>query len=47
MQSIVSQNSISTCTVQRMLEKYEASPVQNYDWLAEHLAFDEFRGVGR
>ena len=28
-----------------MLEKYEAGPVQNYDWLSEHLAFDEFRRV--
>lgn len=47
MKSIALQNSVSTCTVQRMLEKYESSPVQNYDWLPEHLAFDEFRGVGR
>lgn len=47
MKSIAIQNSVSTCTVQRLLEKYQTAPIQNYDWLPEHLAFDEFRGVGR
>ena len=47
MTSIARENSVSTCTVQRLLEKYQTAPIQNYDWLPEHLAFDEFRGVGR
>lgn len=47
MKGIAIQNSVSTCTVQRLLEKYQTAPIQNYDWLPEHLAFDEFRGVGR
>lgn len=30
-----------------MLDKYGIDTVENYDDLPEHLAFDEFRGVGR
>ena len=30
-----------------MLEKYQTTSTQDYDWLPEHLAFDEFKGVGR
>ena len=47
MKTIAIQNSVSTCTVQRMLEKYQTTSTQDYDWLPEHLAFDEFKGVGR
>ena len=47
MKNIAIQNSVSTCTVQRMLEKYQTTSNQDYDWLPEHLAFDEFKGVGR
>ena len=47
MKNIAIQNSVSTCTVQRMLEKYQTTSTQDYDWLPEHLAFDEFKGVGR
>ena len=47
MKTIAIQNSVSTCTVQRMLEKYQTTSTQDYDWLPEHLAFDEFKCVGR
>lgn len=45
--SIARQTSTSTNTVQRVLEHYGSSTVEDTDWLPEYLAFDEFRGVGR
>ena len=47
MKSIARQTSTSTNTVQRVLERYGYSTVEDTDWLPEYLAFDEFRGVGR
>ena len=47
MKSIARQTSTSTNTVQRVLERYGYSTVEDIDWLPEYLAFDEFRGVGR
>ena len=47
MKSIARQTSTSTNTVQRVLERYGYSTVEDTDWLSEYLAFDEFRGVGR
>ena len=44
MKSIARQTSTSTNTVQRVLERYGYSTVEE---LPEYLAFDEFRGVGR
>ena len=32
MKTIAIQNSVSTCTVQRMLEKYQTTSTQDYDW---------------
>ena len=47
MKSIARQTSTSTNTVQRVLERYGYSTVEDTDWLPEYLAFDEFRGVSR
>ena len=47
MKSIARQTSTSTNTVQRVLERYGYSTVEDTDWLPEYLTFDEFRGVGR
>ena len=47
MTSIAAFTNVSVNTVQRVLEQY-SSPFHDDDtWLPEHLAFDEFRGVGR
>lgn len=47
MTSIAKENNVSTNTVQRVLSSLE-TPFQAKDiTLPEHLAFDEFRGVGR
>ena len=45
--SIARQTSVSTSTVQCLLDRYAPSSLDSADWLPEHLAFDEFRGVGR
>ena len=47
MKRIARPTSTSTNTVQRVLERYGYSTVEDTDWLPEYLAFDEFRGVGR
>lgn len=47
MTSIAAFTNVSVNTVQRVLEQY-SSPFHDDDtWLPKHLAFDEFRGVGR
>lgn len=46
MTSIATFTNVSVNTVQQVLEQY-SSPFHDDDtWLPEHLAFDEFRGVG-
>ena len=47
MTSIAAFTNVSVNTVQRVLEQY-SSPFHDDDtWLPKHLAFDEFRSVGR
>lgn len=45
MTAIAAFTNVSVNTVQRVLEQY-SSPFHDDTWLSEHLAFDEFRGVG-
>lgn len=47
MTSIARENSVSVTTVQRCLDECSAQFTPSFDSLPEHLAFDEFRGVGR
>ena len=47
MTSIAEENGVSVTTVQRYLDDCSAQFISSYDSLPEHLAFDEFRGVGR
>jgi transposase len=47
MTSIAEENGVSVATVQRYLDDCSAQFISSYDSLPEHLAFDEFRGVGR
>lgn len=48
MTSIATENNISVNTVQRQLERFESKFIdEDLDELPEHLAFDEFRGVGK
>jgi transposase len=47
MTSIAEENGVSVTTVQRYLDHCSAQFTPSFDSLPEHLAFDEFRGVGR
>lgn len=47
MTSIAEENGVSVTTVQRYLDRCSAQFTPSFDSLPEHLAFDEFRGVGR
>lgn len=48
MTSLARENTVSVNTVQRQLERFEDKFVdEDQDQLPEHLAFDEFRGVGK
>lgn len=47
MTSIARENCVSVNTVQRVLDKCSSSFHSTSDPLPEHLAFDEFRGVGK
>ncbi|WP_281196329.1 ISL3 family transposase [Lactobacillus acetotolerans] len=47
MSSIAWPNNVSTNTVQRVLQNFDTPFLSSADKLPEHLAFDEFRGVGR
>ena len=46
--SIVREHNVSLNTVQIILESCSSEPLyDNFDHLPKHLAFDEFKGVGR
>lgn len=47
MTSIAWENSLSVNTVQRILASCSHRFLDSYDYLPEHLAFDEFKGVDR
>lgn len=47
MTSIAREHNLSINTVQRVLKRHSHRFISGYDDLPEHLAFDEFRGVGR
>lgn len=44
--SIALDNSVSPSTICRYLDKYDDLFRRNYSYLPEHLAMDEFRGIG-
>ena len=47
MTSIARENNVSVNTVQRVLGSCSHQFSSSYDYLPEHLAFDEFKGVDR
>lgn len=47
MTSIAREHNLSVNTVQRILSSCSHKFLDSYDYLPEHLAFDEFRGVSR
>ena len=47
MTSIAREHNVSVNTVQRVLEVYSSKFYDDFDHLPEHLAFDEFKGVGK
>lgn len=47
MTSIAREHNLSVNTVQRVLESCSSNFYDNFECLPEHLAFDEFRGVGK
>lgn len=47
MTSIAREQNVSVNTVQRVLESYSSKFYEEFDRLPEHLAFDEFKGVGK
>ena len=47
MTSIARKHNVSVNTVQRVLESCSSKFYDDFDRLPEHLAFDEFKGVGK
>ena len=47
MTSIAREHNVSVNTVQRVLESCSSKFYDDFDRLPEHLAFDEFIGVGK
>ncbi len=47
MTSIAREHNLSVNTVQRVLESCSSRFYDDFDYLPEHLAFDEFKGVGK
>ena len=47
MTSIAREHNVSVNTVQRILESCSSKFYDDFDHLPKHLAFDEFKGVGR
>lgn len=47
MTSIAREHNVSVNTVQRVLESCSSKFYDDFDRLSEHLAFDEFKGVGK
>ena len=47
MTSIAREHNVSVNTVQRVLASCSHRFIDGYDYLPEHLAFDEFKGVDR